>query len=89
MSTYRDFKIDHPLAGPAYGYQATHVDYDGPEDDRIFHNMDVEILKCAVDLWHAEQETEAYERALLWIFKNGGSVSRKRAELALKETGAL
>lgn len=53
---YRNFKIEQPLAGPQYGFAGTHVDYDGPEDDRFFIGMSVAEVKEQIDLWHEEQD---------------------------------
>ena len=63
---YRDFIIDlHDWAG----FQAVHVDYDGPEDSRAFTGRSRAEIVEQIDEWHDEQRepTPFWLKAIAWL----------------------
>jgi len=55
---YRDFHITFdppPIPTRDCDWQAAHVEYDGPEDNRIFRVPSLEAAKAEVDEWHDAQ----------------------------------
>ena len=45
-----------PIPVRNHDYQATHFDYDGPEDGRCFTGPSVESLKAEIDEWELDSE---------------------------------
>jgi hypothetical protein len=52
MTTYRNFEITHSYM---WGYDYTHVDYDGPEDSRTGTRHTIEECKDAIDEYYFEK----------------------------------
>lgn len=73
---YRDFIVDlHDWAG----WQAVHVDYDGPGDNRAFTGRTRAEIVEQIDEWHDEQTPEHGRAAivaasLFWIAVLAGFV---------------
>lgn len=63
MSLYRDFNIEWIGEGPGADWQATHKDFDGPEDNRCWHAGTAGELIDLVDEYHEEQTGEVDEAA--------------------------
>lgn len=59
---YRNFLIDHAYVG----YQAVHKDYDGPEDNRIFHANTIDEVREEVDEYWLENCDECDGEGLIW-----------------------
>lgn len=58
LRRYRAFVLTHvwpPIPIRTCDWQAAHVDYDGPEDNRIFHAATREELIALIDEWHENQ----------------------------------
>ena len=59
IETYRDFLIDFdppPIPDRRNDWVATHKDYDGPEDDRIFRAATLEDLYQEIEDWYGASE---------------------------------
>lgn len=55
---YRDFEITNicpPIPTRSCDWEFAHVEYDGPEDNRIGHGPTVEDCKRQIDEWYEEE----------------------------------
>lgn len=58
---YRGWEIDYiypPIPVRSFDYRATHISYDGPEDNRILYAATREALELEIDAWIDENEPE-------------------------------
>lgn len=57
-----DFQIRAGGHWPNHGFSWTHVDYDGPEDDRHGTAATLDEAVAAIDEWYADQQAKADAR---------------------------
>jgi len=59
--TYRHFEIKLTDNPHPFEWMATHKDYDGPEDNRIFTAPNEEALTMDIDCWYENEERQVLQ----------------------------